>query len=693
MDRKQPFRIGFLVTLTFALLAAFAIRLYNLQIRNANAQSNANANTFTYTTRVTAARGDVLDRNGKVLITSRASYNLVIVRDVLFSAENPNESLRRLHNLCSELNKPYTDHLPITREKPYQYTTDELSDTWKGYFRSYLEHCGWDSDISAAQLIKLMKQHYHIPSDWTEEEARGVLSLRFELDLRSDYTPLTTYVLLSDVDADSLAAIKELGTPGLNVETDTVRCYNTDYAAHILGSTGLMDSAEYAIYKEQGYAMDAVVGKDGLERAFESELHGTNGTRVTTISKDGEILQESYREEPKAGNNIELTIDIDLQQTAEESLAKLIEDLRENGVSAHKYGMDAEGGAVVAMDVKTGEILACASYPTYHLETFAQDYNALLEDKYAPLYNRALQAAYPPGSTFKMVTAIAAIDSAGIGRYRKIYDEGIYTRFEGYQPKCNIYTSSFGTQTHGLINMMQALCVSCNYYFYEIGYETGITAIDKVAKALGLGESTGQELPEEIGYRANPETKKKLFGNDVSMSGWYDADTVAASIGQSENRFTPLQMCVYTTALANEGIRYRATFLSRILSSDYQELLYETKPEVESTLDMSEEAVLAVKEGMRMAVTSGSARSVFGDYPIAVCAKTGTAQHGNTDSGSDHAAFICYAPADDPQIAIAVYVEKGAQGGNLGNVAKAILDVYFAEQTAVETFPEQNTLQ
>lgn len=692
MDRKQPFRIGIVVVLTFALLCAFALRLYNLQIRDAADYADTATNTFTYYTRVTAARGDILDRNGKVLITSRASYNLVLVREVLFSADDPNESLRRLHNLCTELGVGYTDHLPITAEKPYQYTTDELSETWQGYFRSYLEHCGWDSDISAAQLVKLMKQRYHIPSDWTEEEARGVLSLRFELDLRSSYTPLTTYVLLSDVDADTLAAIKELGTPGLNVETDTVRCYNTEYAAHILGRTGLMNDTELEYYMALGYSMDAVVGKDGLEQAFESELHGTDGTRVTTLSEDGEILEEYYSETPKAGNNIELTIDIDLQQTAEDALASLIEDLRENGVSSHKYGMDAEGGAVVAMDVKTGEILACASYPTYKLETFSQDYASLSQDKYAPLYNRALLATYAPGSTFKMVTSIAAIDSAGIGRYRKIYDEGIYTRFESYQPKCNIYTSSGGTQTHGLINMMQALCVSCNYYFYEIGYETGITAIDAVAKALGLGESTGQELAEETGYRANPETKKELFGDDESMSGWYDADTVAASIGQSENRFTPLQMCVYTMALANEGTRYRATFLNRIISSDYQELLYEMEPEVESTLEMSQEAVLAVKEGMRMAVTSGSAQSVFGNYPIAVCAKTGTAQHGNTDSGSDHAAFICYAPADDPQIAIAVYVEKGAQGGNLGNVAKAILDVYFAEQTAVETYPDADTL-
>ena len=296
------------------------------------------------------------------------------------------------------------------------------------------------------------------------------------------------------------------------------------------------------------------------------------------------------------------------------------------------------------MKVKTGEVLACASYPTYDLSTYNTNYNELAADPYKPFNNRALGLPYPPGSTYKMVTTIAAIDSGTISRWTEIEDEGVYTRFEdaGYMPRCMLYTTTGAT--HGLINVMKALAVSCNYYFYEAGYRTGITAIDNTAKALGLGEPTGIELPEATGRRANPETKKELY--DEGHDGWYDADTVAASIGQSENRFTPLQLCSYTAALANRGVRYTATLLKRVLSSDYQKLIRENQPVVASTLNISDEAYAAYSEGMREAVTSGTAYSAFVGYDVAVCAKTGTAQHGS--GGSDNASFVLYAPADDP---------------------------------------------
>ena len=237
---------------------------------------------------------------------------------------------------------------------------------------------------------------------------------------------------------------------------------------------------------------------------------------------------------------------------------------------------------------------------------------------------------------------------------------------------------------------MEALSVSCNYYFYEIGWMTGIEAIDQTAKALGLGESTGIEIYEETGHRANPETKSALYAG--SSGAWYGGDTVSAAIGQSENRFTPMQLCSYTAALANRGTRYQATFLRRVLSSDYEELVRAHTPTVLSRLEISDDAYKAYTEGMRLAVTSysGTSYSLFGNYDVAVCAKTGTAEHGS--GGSDNASFVLYAPADDPEIAIAIYVEKGAQGGNLGKIAKAILDVYFSEASAVDTVPAENRL-
>ena len=351
-QHKFAFRVGVLVLLIAVMAGVFSVRLHNVQITQAAEQDPTPSGSVTYHTRVTAARGEILDRNGNVLVGNRASYNLVIVREVLMSADAPNENLRRLVDLCSELGLEYTDHFPVTQEKPYAYV-DSGSSLWDGYFRTFLTERGWDTDVSAPQLIRWLKEIYHLPADWTEEECRRVISLRYELDLRRYIGTLDTYVLMTDVDALSLAAITELNIPGLNVETSRVRQYNTTLAAHILGTIGKMDGTDWETYESKGYAMDAYIGKDGLEQAFEEELHGSDGTRVTTITADGNILEEHYAVDPVAGNNIETTIDLGLQKVAEESLAAKILGLRENGVGVSGNGKDAEGGAVVVMKVKT----------------------------------------------------------------------------------------------------------------------------------------------------------------------------------------------------------------------------------------------------------------------------------------------------------------------------------------------------
>lgn len=675
-----------LVTLVAAVICVFVGTLYKIQISSAEGDDTPSG-SITYYTTVSAARGEILDCNGNLLVGNRVAFSLTIVNTVLFNSSDPNESLRQLTNLCDELGLDFIDHFPVTMEKPYTYTTENYSGEYNGYFLDFLTARGWDTDISASQLIRYMKERYNIPESWTEEEARRVISLRYELQLRYD-TNLPTYTLLKDVDSDALAALTELNISGLNVETSTVREYSTDYAAHILGYTGLMNAEEWEYYKEYDYSMDAYVGKTGLEEAFELELHGQDGLRKTVIAADGTVLEDYYVVEPVAGNNIELSIDLTLQRIAEDELERVILDLRENGLNGTDSAKDAEGGAVVVMSVKTGEVLACCSYPTYDLSTYFEDYNDLLETEYSPLYDRALQASYAPGSIFKMVTTVAAIDSEAIEPETTIVDQGVYTRFSDSSYNCMLWTNR--RATHGSINVMQALAVSCNYYFYEAGWLTGISEIDRVAKGLGLGEKTGVELYESSGQRANPETKKKLYTGD--NASWYGADTVTAAIGQSENRFTPIQLCSYIATLANRGTRYQATFLKRVVSSDYQDLLYENRPTVLSQFEISEKAYQACVEGMKMAASSsnGTVNGVFGGYPIAVCAKTGTVQHGS--GGSDHASFVIFAPADDPEIAITVYVEKGAQGGNLGNIAKAILDAYFSVETSIDFVPAENEL-
>lgn len=694
MEHKATFRITALLLVVVVILGIFIGRLYQIQISQSE-DVVSSPDTYTFLTHVSAARGNILDRNGTVLVSNRASYNLTINDYIIYSPQSTNQNLLTLIQKCEELGLEYTDHLPLSKETPFVSTYESLSTNWQSYFKTYMAERDWDMDMTATSLMKQLREAYSIPEDWSETDARKVVGIRYELELRHYVYALSTYVLCYDISSDALASIIELSIPGVNVETTTVRQYNTTYAAHILGSVGKMTAEEYETYESLGYSMDAYVGKEGFELAFESYLHGTDGEKRTVLSSDGEVLEETYTKEPAAGNNVELTIDLDLQMVAEDALADHIEDIRENGlpnVSSEDNdgtGQDAEGGAVVVMDCENFEVLACASYPTYDLSTYTENFETLLEDPYAPLYNRALQAIYTPGSIFKMVTGIAAVDYLGFDPLQGVEDEGVYTYYEdeGFTPQCMIY-KNYG-QTHGLVDLRRALSVSCNYYFYEVAnqiyyqFDHTIDPIDEVSKAMGLGESTGVELSESVGYRANAETKAMLYTDD--QSGFYGADALMAAIGQSENKFTVMQLAAYAATLANQGTRYAATFLQRVVSADYSELLLENEPEVVSELEISDEAMSAIIEGMTLCATDtaeGTARSTFADYPITVCAKTGTAEH--DAGGSSHASFLCFAPADDPQVAIAIYVEKGGSGSSLGRIARSILDAYFAEDSSSE---------
>ena len=688
------------IVIILAMIGVFSLRLYKTQAAvTEESLVAADADSMTYQSTVEAARGNILDRNGNVLVSNRASYNLIIVNFVFFNAPDPNGNLLKVLDLCDELGIQYESHFPVTPDRPYEYTDDNNS-AWQENFRKFLADRGYDLDISAPTLMKRLRSEYKIPDDWKQADVYRIIAVWYELELRSiEGIGLENYTLAEDVDAESLAAVMELAVPGVVVENGTVREYQTTHAAHILGYIGAMNSEEYAEYKQQGYAMNALVGKTGVEQAFEQYLHGSSGLKKTTVSSTGEILNRYYVTEPVPGNNVELTIDISLQAVAEQSLEKVILDLRENGVGRNKEGKDARGGAVVVQACKTGEILAMASYPTYDLATFNENFSALNEDEMRPLYNRAL-AAYPPGSVYKMVTSIAAIDMGGFDPGYIIEDKGLYTFYESFQPKCHIWSLA-NPRTHGKINLMEAIAYSCNYYFYEVGRltydsymkQTGENPFDIVAKALGLGEPTGIELPEAIGSRANAEEKNRQYAGEDA--GWFGADVLQAVIGQSLNKFTPLQLACYASALANKGTRYEATLLSRVVSWDYQDLIVESRPVVASTLEISEKALNALDQGMRMTGTIGTAEQYLKDYPIPIACKTGTAQWQGTTStgsfsGSDHASFVLYAPADDPEIAIAVYVERGSQGGNLANVCIPILDAYFSSSTKHETVATEN---
>ena len=693
MERITRVRAGIILAVFLVIIAFFALRAYDLQIIQTDGNVS-NQKTFTLYTRVKAARGDIMDCNGNKLVSNRASYNLVLNHYVILSADGTNNYLLQMVELCRELELSYNDHFPVSKMAPFEYTLSDYNSTWQGYFQAYLPEMGnLDSDITAPLLMKKLRTLYRIPETWSDEDARAVIGLRYELDLRRDITNLPTYVFMEDASTEALSAMLELNVPGMNTEASTVREYTTKYAAHILGYCAAMTPKQWEYYKtlvdEEGnqvYEMDAQVGQSGLEAAFEEYLHGTDGLRKDVVAVDGTLISQSWIVEPKSGQNVELTVDLNLQMAAEDSLKKLIEELRASAVEGKKVdGSDAEGGAVVVMNVKTGAVLACASYPTYDLSNFSQDYNEILQMEFDPLFNRALQGEYPPGSTYKMSMVVAGIDSATVDKYTTIRDQGVF-RIGEWTANCLKWTQSH--DTHGSINAMEALSVSCNYYFYEIAHKMSLQAMDSTAKGLGLGESTGIELGEKLGYRANAENKAAMYTGDNAR--WYAADQVMAGIGQSINKFTPMQLCVYTCTLANQGIRYKATFLNRVVSSDYRQLVLENQPQIMSTLAISDEAFEAYTEGMRMAALEGTAKRFFKDYPVAIAAKTGTAQHGS--GGSDHGAFVCYGPYEDPEIAVVVYGEKAGHGTTVAEIAKAVLDVYFGVDEVGDVITNENQI-
>ena len=669
-----------LVIIYFTVAAAMAVimmRVFYMQIIRGEEYNRISGSRIGVNLVDKAPRGEITDRYGEKLVTNEASYSLALTKADITDEELNGVILKTL----SLLDNVPQSTLPIDENMSFTFSNDDEKKKWfeNDKYKKYINISMTAKDVFDVLCEKL----YKISEEYSLSDRYKILSVRYEADKRG-FSPVSPYIIAENVPFDAIAKIKESSEsfPGIVITNSYTRKYeNNGYLSHVLGRIGKMNDTEYEKYKPLGYSYNDSVGKQGIEKTAEQYLKGTDGVKGSG-GEDSTIISKAPM---VPGNNVILTIDMQLQRTLEDSLKNRIQKISREG--GEKKGKDANAGAAVVIDVKNGDVLAMASYPTYSLDNFGSNYSALTADKNKPLLNRAASGTYTPGSTFKPLVAVAAMEEGKLKPTEKITDEGIYKFYEDYRPRCWIW-SEYHT-THGSINVSQAIEKSCNYFFYETGRRCGIDIINSYAKNFGLGQLTGSGLPEEVsGYVANPESKKKLFKN-VDEQGWYGADTLQAAIGQSIHAFTPLQIADYVATIANGGTCYKLNLIKSVRSASDGSLVFQSNPEARSTVKMSADTLKAVKVGMKNVVDEGSARAIFTGYPIQIGGKTGTAQLGS--KSSNNAIFTAFAPYDDPQIAVCVVLEHGVRGANAAYVAKDLFDTYFGlNEEAVSAFYEEN---
>ena len=696
--------------LVIVLLIALCVgTLYNLQIIKGAAYYQQSASESWKDQAVLGARGNILDRYGRVLVSNRECYNLMINSTRLFGdeVEDPNAVILEMVNIVEANGVKWTDDLPITTEPPYEYV-DNMTDLQRSMLEAYLDDHDLDEDTTAVELMSYFRTRYDISNSYSSEDMRKICAIRYAMNVR--YAINTgEYIFVEDASIDLISELMGVVGNVIEVRSSYVREYNTQYAAHVLGYIGDMTLEETDYYMrgdDSGYSYDSKVGKDGVEYAFEDWLHGSDGEARVTRSSDGSVISTVYTDDPEPGNHVYLTIDIQLQEAVERALENGVISIQqkrdEDNAKAQSEGRvddireDVQGAAAVVVDVKTGEPLAIASYPTFDASTVFENYSELLDAEYDPLFNRATMGTYSPGSTFKPCTAIAALSENVINTETRIKCEGVYSKYaeQGYAPHCWIYDNLEGF-THGYDNVSDAIRDSCNYFFYSVADSMGIDALDKYAKQFGLGESTGIELAENTGNMANPDNH-----TEFDVDEWVYGDTLQAGIGQSDSLFTPLQLAEYCAAIANGGTRYSASILKSVRSFDYATELYSGQTEVLSTVESADYNFAAVQQGMYMLAHDPNSSSAvvyqaFNNYSyngeyIGVAAKTGTSQLG--EDKTNNAIFMCYAPFDDPEIAVVIVVERGQSGANCTSIAKDILDAYFSIGDKNVTADSENTV-
>ena len=679
-------RFNIINILVYLIGIILIVQLFNLQVVHGESYREQSNTRLSRSSVIKAARGSILDRSGNELAGVKTENNIEIYKTNI-SDEELNKSVLNLVELLNKYEIGYDDTFPV-KINPFEFTIsgDELTN-WKKKYKIAEE-------ATAEEAFYKFKNKYEITND-NVEEIRKIISIRYIITT-TGYSATKSITIATNVNEEVVAQISERNSdfPGVSISTNAARTYLAgNLAAHVIGYTGKIKEDEYNANKDI-YSIDDIIGKTGIEYVFEKYLKGTDGEKQVEMSVDGTITGETVPKNAIAGSDVVLTIDSNLQKVTQDSLENCINKIRSGGF-AQTY--DAQGGAAVVMNVNTGEVLATASYPTFEPQWFVggisqENWAYLRDDSRHPQLNKTIQSTYEPGSTFKMVTAIAGLETGAITTKERINDTGVYRKYN-MEWKCWYYTSYH--RGHGYQNVTQALQHSCNYFFYETGDRMGIDNLSKYALHFGLGKKTGIELPnEKEGAVASKETYAKLRNGGRIGPG----DVLNASIGQGDNNFTPMQIAKYISSIANGGNVVKPTIVKSILNSDGSEVSRDEitqytneklgYSDTDDGITISQESVNVAKEGMRMAASEagGTAYNIFKGFNQEVAGKTGSAEAGKDKNGNDlvNAWFVCFAPYEKPEVAVVVMIENGGHGNYAAEVARDVLTQYFGMNESTE---------
>lgn len=650
-EKTNKARIYFLVGLVVAAFALNCLRLMQFQVvQGAEFKELAEKNSTSKVT-VSAARGEIVDRYGRPLAVNKVGFNIVFDR-AFMEEGTENEVISRLIELLQKSKTEWIDTLPITKKEPYDFKANS-SDSDIG---SVKQTIGLNTYATAQNCIDELIEKYEI-TGYDQKMTRLIAGVRYEM-LRSGFSLNTQYTFAEDVSSELVSKIKEQSHKyvGVDIVEEAIRSYvSKDIAPHIIGTIGPVYAEEYKELKKKGYKLNDVVGKSGIESAFESYLRGTDGTRRIVQNSQNEVTEVYDDIEAIPGNTIMLTIDKVFQKKVQDILEAQV---RSDGNNS---------GALVVLDVKTGDVLACATYPTYDINEYTKKYTKLAKDSKKPLLNRALFGEYRPGSTYKTSVATAGLSEGIIGRYSTVYCGHTYTYYSpSFNPKCLGY--------HGGISVVEALKVSCNIFFYDVGRRLGIDKMNEYSKKLGLGVDTGLEIACSTGALASPE-RSKQFGTE-----WYVGNVVQAAIGQSDNAVTPLQMASQAMTIANKGTRYETHIIKSIKSYNYETTVKETTPVVADELENTNGAFDIVTDGMEAV---SSRYPDLTKYSFNVAMKTGSPQ---VTVSRFNSAAIAFAPSEDADIAISCLIEDG-ETARL--VVSKVIDAYYKTRKHTKQKPQE----